>query len=473
MLLRKIFCFFVCVSVFAGFIVPLHADANAKESNLVFIFDASGSMWGQINGKAKITIAKEAMKAIIKSLPDNINVGLVAYGHRKKGDCDDVETLIPLSKIDKQALLARVSAINPKGKTPIVRSVKLTAESIKHIEDETTILLVSDGEETCDSEPCAFIRELKGLGINFIMHVVGFDVGPKIEEQLRCMAKAGGGEYFPASDADNLKNALDIVVKKTVAQNLIILSFDDKSAPLSARVNVLNQSGVIVASDAGPRVGFGLTPGTYLIVVKPETMSESQTITGITVTADQVTQKKVVFAKAKIRVSLKDNSGNPVKGYIRVVNMQTGQYAAQDDHKGKFTEFVVSPGNYQVIMECLDTGAKIKSEPFTLAPGETRQVNGVCGKARIGVFVKDQNGSPVIGYVRIVDVPNDNYAEQGDSGKTMKFFKVPPGTYKVDVECPDSKRIRSKIFQIQPGQEVKVEINCQSGNARIISAAGG
>jgi Ca-activated chloride channel homolog len=74
------------------------------KSNLILIFDASGSMWGQINGKGKITIAKEAMDLIVNDLPDDINIGLVAYGHRRKGDCDDVETLIPISVFVKQVV---------------------------------------------------------------------------------------------------------------------------------------------------------------------------------------------------------------------------------------------------------------------------------------------------------------------------------------------------------------------------------
>ncbi len=451
--------------------VPLPGFATEK-TNLVLIFDASGSMWGQINGIAKIAIAKEALNGIVKDLPDDINVGLVAYGHRRKGDCDDVETLIELAKIDKPAFLAKINAISPKGKTPIVRSIRLTAQSIKHLEDETTILLVSDGEETCDPDPCAFVKELKALGIKFVMHVVGFDVGGETEQQLRCMAKAGGGEYFPASDASNLKDALNAVVKKTVAQNLIVSSFDAKKNPLSARVNVLDQSGAIIATDSGKRVGFGLSPGSYSITVKPETMTETITIRDVVVTADQTTKKDVIFAKAKISVDIKDATGKTVPGYIRIVNLHDDQYADQGDYTGKTKTFTVSPGNYQVIMECSTTRAKIKSEPFTLAPGENKAISATCAKSRIGVIVGDGSGNPITGYVRIVDVPRDTYAEQEDSLKTMRFFEVPPGTYKVDVECPDSRRIRSEIFELQTGQEVKVDVNCQSGAAQIISNSG-
>ncbi|MDC0336242.1 VWA domain-containing protein [Pseudodesulfovibrio sp.] len=440
---------------------PQPGFATGK-TNLMLIFDASGSMWGQIDGKAKITIAKEAMDLIVNDLPDDINIGLVAYGHRRKGDCDDVETLIPLGPINAKAFLAKINELNPKGKTPMVRSIRQTAESIKHLEDETTILLVSDGEETCDPDPCNFVAELEKLGIKFVLHVVGFDVGGKTEEQLKCMAKAGGGEYFPAKDATKFKSALDTVVKKTVAQNLIVSSYDNKNAPVSARINVLDQSGKVVATDAGRRVSFGLEPGTYTITVKPETMSETKTVAGIVVTEDKVTKQKVVFAKSQIIVTMKDGAGKPVNGYIRIVNTQTGQYAAQGDHTGKTSGFIVSPGEYEVITECANTGAKVISDRFSLRAGENRNVNAICADARIGVLVINAVGKPTTGYIRIVDVPRDTYVEQEDSRSTMRFFNVPPGKYKVDVECASGSRLRTMPFDIRAGQENRVTINCET-----------
>jgi len=70
-------------------------------------------MWGQVEGKAKIAIAKEVLVGLIKDLPDNLQVGLVAYGHRRKGDCNDVEELVPLSALDKKKLIKKIQAISP------------------------------------------------------------------------------------------------------------------------------------------------------------------------------------------------------------------------------------------------------------------------------------------------------------------------------------------------------------------------
>ncbi|MBN2061715.1 MAG: VWA domain-containing protein [Deltaproteobacteria bacterium] len=459
--MRNFFQLAIMTLLLSFITIPVTGHAAGK-TNLMLIFDTSGSMWGQIDGKAKITIAKEAMDLIVNDLPDDINIGLVAYGHRRKGDCDDVEILIPLGPLDSETFLAKVNSLNPKGKTPMVRSIRKTADAIKHLEDETTILLVSDGEETCDPDPCGFVAGLERLGIKFVLHVVGFDVGGQTEAQLKCMAREGGGEYFPAKDADKLKNALDMVIKKTVAKNLVIEAFAENNTPVSAWVNVMDQSGKIIDSDGGRRVSFGLAPGTYTITVKPETMTETKTFQDITITGDQVTHRKVVFAKSRIIVTLKDGSGENIPGYIRIVDMKTGQYAEEGDHDGETSAFTVSPGDYQVDMECSNTGKRVKSEQFTLHAGESKNVTGTCANAKIGVLVLGADNQPITGYIRIVNVPLDVYEDEADSRSTMRFFEVPPGKYIVDVECPDESRLRSLPFDLSQGQENSLTLNCST-----------
>ena len=72
---------------------------QAKDS-AVIVFDASGSMWGQIKGKTKIKIAREVMGTLVKDWNEDIELGLMAYGHRKKGDCNDIEMLQPISTVN-------------------------------------------------------------------------------------------------------------------------------------------------------------------------------------------------------------------------------------------------------------------------------------------------------------------------------------------------------------------------------------
>ena len=86
-------------------------DTSGQNANTLFILDASGSMWGQINGKPKITIAKEVMSKLVPELPANNRTGLIAYGHRRKADCSDVETLVKLGVNHQQPVLKAVKGL--------------------------------------------------------------------------------------------------------------------------------------------------------------------------------------------------------------------------------------------------------------------------------------------------------------------------------------------------------------------------
>jgi len=199
------------VLVLATLFTSVWAEDNPRA---VIIFDASGSMWGQINGVTKIEIARDALKNVVKEWNPNVELGLTVYGHRSKGDCNDIETIIPVGKIDKNRVIKTVMSIKPKGKTPISRSLRKVAEEIKYTEEKATIILISDGKETCDPDPCATAKELAKEGIDFVTHVIGFNVDKKTSEQLECIADATGGEYFSAKNAAALNEAMKVIAKK-------------------------------------------------------------------------------------------------------------------------------------------------------------------------------------------------------------------------------------------------------------------
>ncbi|WP_309496889.1 VWA domain-containing protein [Sulfurovum sp.] len=199
------------VLVFATLFTNVVAEDNPRA---VIIFDASGSMWGQINGVTKIEIARDALKNVVSEWNPSVELGLTAYGHRKKGDCSDIETVIPVGKVDKHRVVSTVMAIKPKGKTPISRSLRKVAEEIKYTEEKATIILISDGKETCDPDPCGTAKELEKDGIDFVTHVIGFNVDKKTDMQLECIADATGGEYFSAKNATALNEAMKVIVKK-------------------------------------------------------------------------------------------------------------------------------------------------------------------------------------------------------------------------------------------------------------------
>jgi len=203
-------------TIFLSILASTGFGASPQYHEMMFILDASGSMWGKAGTQTKIEAAKQVMAQVIPALPKEVRVGLTAYGHNRKGDYNDIELLIPSGSDDRNGLLQKVMALKPKGMTPIAASIQTVADHLKNKETETTIVLVSDGEETCNDDPCAAVKALKDSGIKFILHVVGFDVNSKQKKQLACLAQAGGGQYFGAADSASLLAAFKTVEKEVV-----------------------------------------------------------------------------------------------------------------------------------------------------------------------------------------------------------------------------------------------------------------
>ncbi|RWQ62934.1 VWA domain-containing protein [Mesorhizobium sp.] len=175
---------------------------------VVIVLDASGSMWAQIDGKPKLEIARESLRTVLQSVPADKEIGFMAYGHREKGSCEDIELIVPPQAGSAGAVSAAADSLKFIGKTPLTAAVKQAAEALKYTEDKATVILITDGLETCNGDPCALGKELKAAGVDFTVDVVGFGLTADEGKQVACLADNTGGKYIQASDEQALQNAL-------------------------------------------------------------------------------------------------------------------------------------------------------------------------------------------------------------------------------------------------------------------------
>ena len=188
------------------------------DNNTILVLDGSGSMWGQIDQTHKIEIARDVIRDVLSETPEDYQLGLVAYGHNRKGDCGDIEALVPIGT-DHSRILEAVDAINPKGKTPLSDAVVFAAEQLNYRNEPANVVLISDGIENCNADPCAVGESLEQAGIDFTAHVIGFDiVESETQEQLTCLAENTGGRYLSAANAAELVDALQETVVESVVQ---------------------------------------------------------------------------------------------------------------------------------------------------------------------------------------------------------------------------------------------------------------
>ena len=194
------------------------------QSDILFILDASGSMNAQLEGESQIAAAKKAINAALPEIPSTENVGLRVYAHRapqsdKAASCMDSELLVPLAAANSATISSKLSTIEAKGYTPIAYSLSQAKNDFSlSRESEKSIILLSDGEETCGGDPVQAVKDLIAAGFKVTVHTIGFKVDEKTKAQLQSVAAAGNGKYFSANNSGELTSALTEAAKQTVLE---------------------------------------------------------------------------------------------------------------------------------------------------------------------------------------------------------------------------------------------------------------
>ena len=459
-------------------------QSASRAANIMFILDASGSMWGEVEGKDKIAIAKEVMAKLIRDLPDDTRAGVVAYGHRRKGDCKDVEELVQMSPLDREGIIRIIQGLSPKGKTPITYSVRVTAEKLRVLEDETTIILISDGRESCGGAPCTLVRELKESGLRFVMHVIGFDVTEEERKQLECMAKAGGGRYFTAKTAGDFEAAARKVVQDTRTVGFLeIMAFRNKT-PVRALVEIFTE-------DTGQRVKkvntfidekkpemIRLKPGTYKVVFTDEELpgNPSRSFSDVKVELDQTVSRTARFDAGILELSaIKD--GKSIHAHARLYKQDEAACSGWLE-EGKGASFNLSPGVYRVEV----TDKSIPEEPVVrLKDIEIRSGRSISRQANFsleGILKIEalKAGKSIHVHARVYK--GDERVASGwlDEGKGASFNLL-PGLYRVelrDKKIPQAPMVVLENIEVQPGETVNRQARfLQEGKLRIEALKGG
>ncbi|MHC3460550.1 vWA domain-containing protein [Streptomyces flavovirens] len=235
---------------------PAVTDApDDAGGSLVMVLDSSGSMGDDDGtGSTRMESARRAVGAVVDALPDGYPTGLRVYGADRSRGCGDTRLVRPVRPLDRAAVKSAVAGVRPTGDTPIGLSLRKAAEDLPAPRDGAartrTIVLVSDGEDTCTAPPpCEVAAQLAGQGVGLRIDTVGFQVKGAAREQLECVAEAGNGRYYDAPDADALARQLQ------------------RSAQLSAAGYRLKGDPVegSARADGAPALG----PGQYLDTIGP------------------------------------------------------------------------------------------------------------------------------------------------------------------------------------------------------------
>jgi len=178
-----------------SFLLTLTNLTSAADKAII-VLDASNSMSGRIDGQPKLEIARDVLETVLHAVPAATELGFMAYGHRRKGSCDDIELIVPPAAGTGGLITAAANTLKFQGRTPLTAAVKQAAEALRYTEDEGTVILITDGLETCNADPCAAAKALEAAGVNFTVHVVGFGLTKEEGRKVACLAENTGGRYI-------------------------------------------------------------------------------------------------------------------------------------------------------------------------------------------------------------------------------------------------------------------------------------
>ena len=214
------------------------SDAD-EVSRILFVLDASNSMYGRWENGTKMEIAQRLMSELIDSLSriqnPNFELGLRVYGHQKPvppQDCNDTKLEVPFSPRNLTKIKRKIRELRPMGTTPIARSILSAGSDFPKCENcRNIIILITDGVEACDEDPCAASNILQKKGITLKPFVIGIGLDPKLIKSFDCV-----GTYYDAKDEATFKEALGVIVTQVLDNT-------------SAQINLIDKKGLASESN--------------------------------------------------------------------------------------------------------------------------------------------------------------------------------------------------------------------------------
>jgi Ca-activated chloride channel homolog len=185
-------------------------------TRIEFLFDASQSMYARWETNTRFEIAKKLLGEMLDSLQklDNLEIALRVYGHTKRyppQDCDDTRLEIPFGKKNGPAIKQRLSEISPSGTTPIARSLEECGRDFPTDPARNIIILITDGIEECNGDPCAVSQLLQRKGIILKPFVIGLGANKDFAKSFECI-----GNYFDATNEEQFRSVFGIVITQAL-----------------------------------------------------------------------------------------------------------------------------------------------------------------------------------------------------------------------------------------------------------------
>jgi Ca-activated chloride channel family protein len=452
--------------LFGLFIGSTHAQVRQQKDEIVtrilFVFDGSQSMYARWESGTKIDIAQRLMTKMLDSLQslksDRFQLGLRVYGHQRPvppQDCNDTKLEVPLGYNNFNRLKKTLRSIKPKGTTPIARSLLRSANDFPPCENcRNIIILITDGVESCDEDPCAASRRLQQQGIILKPFVIGIGLDKGFQQSFSCV-----GNFYDAADEKTFQNILGIVISQALDNT-------------TAQINLLDVNNIPSETDV-PITFYNMTSGkvskqivhTLNYLGNPDTVYLDPLVT-YKMTVHSLPE--VSIENIRIAPGKHNSFGTPLARGTLELKMQGARNGYEHLKclvKKKGTNEIIHVQEFGLKQKYLQgfydleflTLPRIKQDNVSIKGNETTSISlPPPGVAKIS--------SSIAGYgsVLVQNGDTENWVIDLDKSLSNQSFTLQPGNYRVVFRSKTSQKSEysiSKAFTVTSGSITIVKLN--------------
>lgn len=218
-----------CLALFMAF-SGVAQTTNETKTRILFLLDASNSMYSEMGNDTRMNVAKKLLSRMVDSLAkiENLEIALRVYGHQQTKDdydCEDTKLEVGFSENNHENIKHSIRGIRPKGTTLIAYSLQQAAYDFPTTSSSRNIIiLITDGIEECNGDPCAVSQALQKQGVVLKPFIIGVGLDKDFRKQFECV-----GKYFEASTEDAFEHVLEVVISQAISNTTCQINLLDAS----------------------------------------------------------------------------------------------------------------------------------------------------------------------------------------------------------------------------------------------------
>jgi Ca-activated chloride channel homolog len=458
---------------------------SAGPPTAVILHDGSGSMWGIMDGdkQAKLYSSRDTLRELLLKAAPQSRVGFTAFGHRRKGDCSDIEAMVPPEAGSADRIVGILEKFNPRGKGPLANGLREAAKSLGP-GTSGSIILIHDGIDNCQQDACAAAFDIQKTNPKVAIHIVSLGLTKPDIERMACVAKTTGGTQFEANDQAAIATAITEAFKlagldaamlapqataPAIAEAAsgppglrLTVSLAEGGAMLTApigwHISKDGTNGTAVVERRSPEINEALPPGRYIVKAQYGLVTRTQALdvkdTGPTVSRLVLNAGSLILTAQASKLG--DRLIEPVVTIKPAASGDAGTSAEPLWISSEATaELIVPAGTYTIAVRDGLAGADATT---TVAPGAEARTNVVLETGQLELRASAFDGGPPLDRVVFMIAIDDPDALQGRreiarSATPNPQFTLQAGTYYVTARLGKNE-IRERIA-ISTGDIVK------------------